>query len=361
VTRALVIVSRTAALAAVMACGHAAKPPPDMPDELPRHDDAPKPATATATTPSAPEPSPPVPALAGDGPHAFVGDAGGLVEIAPSGKTQAITTVQPSWCAADARGQVVWFVEDDRLKAFDLVDRRVRMIVATGGDDVTIDWGSQRLGAESKVHFQIALALRMTTPPQVSPELGCDGDMAVYCYADEQMSQLTDELKAREHAIAQATILDPAYVTSVVTRGASGSLWTPPPVPPIAPAKKPRVDRRACDADPSDCGHLTAIPGSPLWLVTTGNSRGDFYHETRELWDPATGEYVALANGAVTRAKQPGSGERDYGDLRIAPSGMMSIDGIVFDPARVVYAPRGDTAMTCGWSSGGWRIPGVAE
>jgi hypothetical protein len=146
-------------------------------------------------------------------------------------------------------------------------------------------------------------------------------------------------------------------------------------VPPAPPKKKPAVDKKRCE-EASTCGELTAIPGSPLWLVQTANSRGDYYHETRNLWDPATGEYVRRDGAKLVRSKAvPPDGDAgtdtDYGGLRISTSGLLSHGGAIFDAAKVHYAPRdqgdggegsaGGSAISCGWTDGGWRIAGPTD
>jgi hypothetical protein len=133
-----------------------------------------------------------------------------------------------------------------------------------------------------------------------------------------------------------------------------------------APKKKPTIDKKRCE-DASSCGALTAIPASPLWLVHTANSRGDFYHETRTLWDPATGEYVRRNGAKLVRSKALpaiGDAETDYGGLRVSPTGVLTIEGDVFDAAKVHYAPKSTEAgvpTSCGWVGGGWRIPGPTD
>jgi hypothetical protein len=355
-------VKRALAIAVCAACGHAQAP------AGPEHDLDVDRATPTAIDAGAGSGAPAatthVPALAGDGPHAFVADATGLIEVAPTGKTQVIAAAKPGWCAVDARAQVVWFTGDDGLYAFDLDDRAVHKIVAgqLDLDTVSIDWGNERLGGEDKLAYQAALGVRMTaTPPKVSSELGCDGDEADYCY-DAGGKNLRSDLVDRLHRLDALALVDGAYVASLATRGKDRSLWTPPPVPPAAPSHKPKLDRKACEEDASRCGQLIAIPGSALWLVITANSRGDFYHETRELWDPTSGEYLWVAGARLVRAAVPQRGDTDYTDLRIAPSGgLMSIAGAVFDPTQVIYTPNGDAAITCGWSTGGWRMRSPTE
>jgi hypothetical protein len=356
-------VKRAFVLVLVAACGHKS-PKPAVADQ-PGSGDVPADHAAVATPPVAPADAPPapgpvVPAPAGDGSHAFVADESGLIEIAPSGKTQAITTTRPRWCTVDARANVVWFAGDSGIQAFDLADRRVHAVIRGDVDanEYVIDWGNQQAGGEDQVGFDVGLAIHLTAPPSISSVIGCDGDAAYYCYEGDDMTTLKEELAAKEKAFDAMHFADPAYVKALADRGASGTMWTPPPVPPAPPARKPKVKRKACEEEPKDCGQLAAIPASRLWLVTTANSRGDFFHETRELWDPATGEYVSISGGTLTRAKTAKSDGGDFANLRVAPDGLLSIDGVVFDPAHVIYAPKGDGAISCGWTGGGWRMPG---
>lgn len=361
---------------ALAACKHAA--PRTGVDDL----DLPHPAAVIDAAPGAAtdEPAPPddwkvpapVKALDGAGPHAFVADSHGLVEVA-TGASPASLVVTPgaiAWCNADARGQVVWFARDADLFAFDLVDRSVHRIVRGGVDKYggapIIAWGNQQLGGESKVDFQVALSVNMTATPTLSAAIGCDGDAAYYCYADPAADSpvLNADLAAQRAGIQAMTIADPAYLAAVAARGASGSLWTPPPMPPKPPTKRPRVVRSACSEDESACGKLSAIPGNPLWAVVVGNSRGDFYHEDSALWDPATGDYLDFSTGTIVRTRSAPSGGGDLGGLRASTSGALTVDGVVFDATRVYYAPTvaaEGTAVSCGWSDGGWRLPGPRD
>lgn len=135
----------------------------------------------------------------------------------------------------------------------------------------------------------------------------------------------------------------------------------PPPVPPKAP-RSPKVPKEQCSEEPQDCGKLTAIPGSPLWLVTTANSRGDFYSETRELYDPGTGEFVRFNGSALERSKKSLGEGPDWQDLRISPSGTFTYGGAVFDGAKVIHGSTlDDSVRSCGWATGGWRMSGIRE
>ncbi len=302
---------------------------------------------------------PVVPALADRGPHAFVVDDRGLVEVAASGQTQVVSKTPPRWCAADARAQVVWFASESGLSTFDLTDRRVHPVVVGEIEtrEFSIDYGDQHLGVYSEVDYRVALALHLTRPPRVGALVGCEGDAMVYCYDDIETKKLRPEYATLHAQLEAMKLADPAYVAALVDRGAGRSLWPPRPQP-AKVTRKPVVDRKACTEDATRCGELTAVPASPLWLVTTGNSRGDFYHEDRDLWDPATGEFLAVtAKGALVRSKKPPT-NGDYAELRVSLDGVLSTAGLVFDATHVIYAPTGDWTRTCGWSSG-WRIAGV--
>jgi hypothetical protein len=324
-----------------------------------------QPASAPAAS-SAPPPSAPVPALPRGGERAFVIDGAELVEVSTAGGAQPIAPAG-SWCAVDARANVVWFVSGDGLRAFDLADRRTRTIIKGSLDqlDMIIDWGAQRLGGESKLHFDVGAALRLSGKPTLEVEMGCDGDRAVYCF-EEDLETPTPEVAAKQQRAAKLELADPAYVATLASRGKQNSLWSPPPVPPVMPKQKPTVVPKQC-TEQSTCGTLTAIPGSPLWLVEIANSRGDYYHQTRELWDPSTGEYVRPDGAKLLRSKTPPRDgmpdATDYGGLRVSPSGSLTFGGYVFDAAKVHYAPRkpDSASISCGWAGGGWRIPGPTD
>ena len=329
------------------------------------------PPTGTAPTqpssgPAAPPPpSAPVPALPGGGERAFVIDGAELVEVSTAGGSRPIAPAG-SWCAVDARANVVWFTAGDGLHAFDLADRRARTIIQGElADAVIIDWGKQQLGGESKLDFDVAAALRLSGKPALEVELGCDGDRAVYCF-EEDLETPTPEVAAKQQLARKLKLADPAYAATLASRGKQGSLWSPPPVPPVMPKRKPTVAPKQCTDQPT-CGTLTAIPGSPLWLVETANSRGDFYHQTRELWDPSAGEYVRPDGAGLDRSKTPARDgmpdATDYGGMRVSPSGTLTHDGYVFDAAKVHYAPKkpDESPLSCGWASGGWRIPGPTD
>ncbi len=132
--------------------------------------------------------------------------------------------------------------------------------------------------------------------------MGCDGDRAVYCFGDDGKTP-TESVTRLQRQAGTLRISDPAYLTQLARRGKQGSLWTPPPVPPAPPKRKPG-DRPGGVPDPRSVRLADRAPRGPLWLVVTGNDRGDYYHESRELWDPATGEYLRRDGARLVRSKK---------------------------------------------------------
>jgi hypothetical protein len=299
------------------------------------------------------------------GDRAYVVDASGLVEVSPSA-SQVIVPGEVSWCNADARANVIWYETTAGLFAFDLQTRASIPIIKGSFEEVEpiIEWGpfgnvDERLGGENKVELRVGIAIGMGSA-SLAMEIGCEGDAAVYCFEDDGKTP-TKDLAAQQKVAKHLALVDRSAIARLAARGASRSLWSPPPVP-QSDGKPPKIDKTRCHENPDACGTLLAIPGSSLWLVTTENSRGDYFHETRDLWDPATGEFVKATGSGVARSKQLSADDEnttDYAGMRVSPAGL-SHDGLVFDPHRVIYAPK-DFGKTCGWSSGGWRIKGGAE
>jgi hypothetical protein len=266
-----------------------------------------------------------------------------------------------SWCNADARANVVWYETPAGVFAFDLQTRASIPIIEGSLEEVEpiIDWGpfgnvDERLGGENKVELRVGIAIGMGSA-SLAMETGCEGDAAVYCFEDDGKTP-TKDLAAQQKIAKHLALVDPSAIARLAARGASRSLWSPPPAM-QSWANPPAIDKARCTEIAEACGTKQAIPGSSLWLVTTANSRGDYFHETRELFDPATNEFVKATGSGMVRSKSPSRDDElttDYAGMRVSPAGL-SHDGFVFDPRRVIYAPK-DFGKTCGWSSGGWRI-----
>jgi hypothetical protein len=296
--------------------------------------------------------------------RAYVVDRAGLVEVDPATGAATVIARGDGWCSVDARAGVVWFVADTGLSAFDLRTRKVSLVVRGDLDQIQpiIDWGDQRVGGETALGYAIGLEIAMTEKPAATAVVGCEGDAAIMCFEDD-LETMRPEIAERSRQAERLTLVDASAVAALARRGVGRSLWSPARPAPARPAP-PSVPPAGCNEVPEDCGVLRPVPGSALWLVTTQNSRGDYFHETRELWDPATREYVRATPAGIRRtATIPGENESesgtDYGGLRVSPVGL-SFEGFVFDARRVIYTPKAP-GQTCGWASGGWRIPGPTD
>jgi hypothetical protein len=298
--------------------------------------------------------------------RALVADGSGLVEVASTGEAHVLTPGPISWCSVDARASVVWLVTAAGLQAYDLLDRKSHTVVAgdLSGLAVIVSWGDEQLGGEDEGAFDVALALRLRPSPALAVELGCSGDRAVYCY-EEDGTTPTSEVAASRQRAARLRLADPGYVAALAARGARGSLWTRPPARRPRPARKPLVDRKLCQEN-DNCGRLIPIPASPLWLVVTANSRGDYYHESRELWDPGTGAFLRPRGQRLARSKRAPpdpTASVYYEGMRVSPTGTLSHQGVVFDATKVIYQPRPGPGLgqSCGWVEGGFRMAGPTE
>lgn len=295
--------------------------------------------------------------------RAYVADASGIVEIDPATTAATVIARGGAWCSVDARAHVLWFTSDDGLSAFDLTTRKTSLIVKgdLGRVQPIIDWGNEHIGGESAVHYTTGLQIVMTSRPTAKVVGGCIGDGEIMCLEDDRKTVRPGVVKERREA-GMLQLAEPGTVAAFAARGAGRELWLPAPTQ--VPPKPPAVPKDECSENSDECGALDAVPGTSLWLVTTGNGRGDYFSERRELWDPATGEYLRVTSAGVRRTKSipdpyTSEGSTDYGGLRISPAGL-SYKGFVFDTRHVIYTPK-EYGTTCGWASGGWRVPGPTD
>jgi hypothetical protein len=294
--------------------------------------------------------------------RAYVADASGIVEVDPATRAATVIAQGGAWCSVDARARVLWFMSGDGLSAFDLATRKTSLVVKGDFGEIQpiIDWGNERVGGESGLSYATGLQIAMTAKPTAKVVVGCVGDAKIMCFEDDLKTVRPKIVQERRFAHT-LQLVDPGLVAALAARGAGRSLWLPAPTQ--APPKPPAVPKDECE-NPDLCGLIEAVPGTSLWLVLTGNGRGDYFHETRELWDPSTGEYLRVTPAGVRRTTSipdphTPDGSTDYGGLRISPAGL-SHNGFVFDTQRVIYAPK-EHGQTCGWASGGWRVPGPMD
>lgn len=375
-----------------MACAPAA-PEPTRPTAIASASAAP--TVTPSAEPVAPPPDPTIPAQEGAGERAYVIDGGALVEVvvgSATEKSKSITVaegVETGFCNVDHRANVVWFGKDGALHAFDLADRKLRVVVSAAtaprATEFTIDWGNEELGGDNKETFDAGAVLHMTDNPSVTAVLGCTGRKAYDCYVHEPLppapttpsnaqtpkikltTALTPDVEAAKGGIATMKIVDAAYLATLVERGAKTSLWSAPPTPPAKPrGVKPSTDGVFCYANKATCGDLRAIPGSTLWWVGTADLRElEWHREMRDLWDAKEQQFINVKGGQLLKSKRPAGMElgrsMQVEGLRVSTAGVFAIDGYVFDGATLYYGPKDEKALeknaACGFASGGFRVP----
>lgn len=320
----------------------------------------------TACGPSTPSPAAPShapPAAEPSTEVAFLRTAEGVVEIAVPGGARTLRAASDvGWCAVDDRARVVWLTrraeEERELAALDLTGPRRLFSIAPipDVDEIIIDHGEAgRLGGADPVSFRVALALVIAAAPRVHAVVGCDGDAAAYCYDED--GALLEEYGAIRRAADAVVLREPALVASLHAR-ASGRALRPPEPP---PAELPRVsaaDPAACHEVPEDCGSARPLPGTPYWLVVTSNGRGDYFHQSEQLYDPRSREFIDPRTGARSPTPREGG---DVEGLQVSRSGeAFMIEGRVatFD-GTVLFEHR--DAAPCGWVGGGYRVGGPRE
>jgi hypothetical protein len=228
---------------------------------------------------------------------------------------------------------------------------------------VIIDHGNAgRLGGEDPVEFQVALHLILSEKPQVGSKIGCDGDAHFNCYKRPEsdggnLFVLQDEIKRVRDKISKLTILGYDRVCALAKRS-KGSLWSPP-VKLKVQKKVSAVARSRCNEDPDDCGKAYMFPGTPYWLVTTANSRGDYYHADHQLFDPRSNKFFDPKDPKQQSAKPLHDGAA-IENVYIAPSGKGVLTGgkVVRFGQGIIYSKG---TLSCGWIGGGWHIGGPRD
>jgi hypothetical protein len=292
---------------------------------------------------------------------AVVVTADGVVAIDAKGERVLLVAPQTdvSWCRVDPHGRVLWLRhgEQGSLSLVDLEsDAPPILVLERAPETVIIAYPGHELGRPEAHEFQDAVVVHMDEPQRVEPALGCDGDQAYYCY-DE-----IDDLAAAE-AKRLAEIRAMLEGQPLLGRDALAEVYQRSTAP--APRQAPQspepelvrtVPREPCTEEPNDCGSAMRLPGTPYWLVVVANSRGDFFYETRQLYDPATSEFFDPRD-AKARSPQPlaESGET-FVPTWVSPSGKLALDH-----DALVSFERGTVAsgfqQVCGFWGGGWETP----
>lgn len=279
-----------------------------------------------------------------------------------------LVTANVSWCRVDPRAGVVWYQHRplgeaayDSPVTLSFVDLEGHgppvVVIDESPDVVVIQYPDEVLGRPEPHGYEDGIAVRMDEPPQLEAILGCDGDMAYYCFGEE----VTDieaahakRLAERRKALARAPFVGAEAVAALVARARLAGRRAVPTEPPRGPEPTTvkAVPRAGCDASPEECGKARRLPGTPYWQVVVSNSRGDFYHESRGLYDPVEKVFFDPKD-ATARSPKPVSDE-PFLPTWVSPSGERAMD----DSTLVKLA--GGTLATdmngaCGFWGGGWE------
>ena len=315
------------AMLLAVACGG---PAPEVAREQPTPTPAPAPETkpivedATTGSEAASEPAPraqpkPIePSLT----RALVLTDGALKELAPNGRTADVAAVPGMLgCDLDDERNVVWLASARDLSAYDLDDGTLHPITkgASTVDGSELIWRVQRTDASSPIPVVLAgnadglehcaaLVVELGETPSVHGTVVAEGDREVYCLADDGeggvvQGKLGPEAAAQKRGYDRAKLVDAKYLVALAARPALAK--TAEPAAPASPRVKVDVDR--CTEEAEACGRAAYVGGGRLWWIVVGNSRGDFFHEERLLydtkrrtwWDPFTDR----------RTTRPGEGQ----------------------------------------------------
>ena len=333
----------------------AAKPQPDpsgSPPHPPASDDAPEPEPEPVDE-DEPEPAPVAPALAVPE-SAVVVAANGLqlIDVATSKLTTAFEGTV-SLCLSQPEAGAIWFLgrakdaETDALWAVDLQRGPQAVALASEAPE-----GISALATHTPDDFEVGLLLDLRSVPMTRRTLGCQSERTD-CYADPAAETLHPRLEQLAIAIEGVRLSDPGTAKRLGDRALAGAKpRLPKPLPNLTVASEP------CHDEPVDCGRRVEIPGLPYHLVVTGNDRGDLFHESLQLYDPAAGMWAPLTDPKATSAEPRGEGT-EIGRLFVAASGQAyAIDD------RVVHLARGTLVSgveVCGFTTPGAVLTGVTK
>lgn len=297
--------------------------------------------------------------------RAVVVDAGALSSLdAAMHRTRLAAAPGAVDCEVDDVHGVVWLVAENGLAAFDLGDNKVHPVATfPAAPPGELAWqvlrpttGSQpptvAAGLRDGLQACVALALTIGPKPSAAAAFVADGDRQVYCFDDDDFDSppfkraLPTEVAASKKAYDSTTLSDEAYLVRLA--GRAGKAPRSPHATLAAPkAPKVEVDSTRCDADPEACGTASYVGGGRIWSVVTDNSRGDFFHETAQLYDTKSSEFWQ-PEGDVRSAKAPA----DPGDstpVDVSPDGTWGVhQGKVLSltDAKVTATLSG---VLCGW------------
>lgn len=273
-------------------------------------------------------------------------------------KGESVGTLLPSgasWCRLDPRGQVLWASGEQGLVMVDLLtDAEPVVVLSKPPETIVIAYADETLGLPAPHEFQEGVKVRMVEPPRLEAILGCDGDMVYYCIGDdaEDFDAALDELQ-RANAAELATQLVPEEALASIVARSKGRRAAPVDPGRAPPPTRVAIPDDGCEEAPEDCGTASVLPGTRLWQVVVGNSRGDFYHEQAQLYDPKAGEFFDPARPDA-RSKTPLADQEGFEPRWISPSGTLALgyDSVVSLEGGVIAE---DLDGVCGLWGGGFE------
>lgn len=373
-------------------------------------------ATLDASAPAAPDasaaPPPAAPAPAGQAPPgedlAVLATADALVRVSTRDKSVTeLAHEHVTWCAVDNRAQAIWYLTEQELPPPQSADSRHAEMVALKVIDLSgapepaapltvvpptrvrsaspelrpvISYGdSATVGDELFVFSSgILLQLNLVPRPKLRIELTCDGDAAWYCYQMDKEQEpvpgttetwwpVNPDIAATLKDLKRMRLQQLDKLTALARRGAGRRQWLGPKDQGSgskgndrALPKVKSVPQKPCEE--GGCGDAKAIPGTPYWAVVVASSRGDFFHETQQFYDPARKRFFDPRRPGLSsprplnRDKAEGEKLGDDGpelhSMLIARSGQsLLMDGALISLDRgVVFKGQRE----CGFIGGGW-------
>jgi hypothetical protein len=283
--------------------------------------------------------------------RALVLTDGKLLRLARDGSTEPVVDAAGSaWCDVDEDHRVVWLVSTREVSAYDSRNGKLHPIARGFAVPPAPEWNfawqvhhqppdapisMQTAGNADGLEHCVALAITIGPKPRAGGEVIADGDRVWYCFDDPGESEKLDEDAAPlKRGYDRAELVDAAFLVELDARRESeGPRERPTLVAPPAPT--PKVDPNACEEEPN-CGSVDYVGGSRVWWVVTSNARGDFYHETRALYDAKTSEFWDPLTDA--RSETPvGGGENVL--MHTSPDGTWALYGdkiLSLDDAKVL-------------------------
>ncbi len=114
----------------------------------------------------------------------------------------------------------------------------------------------------------------------------------------------------------------------------------------------PQIAKSACTEEPDDCGKARQLGSSDYYLVITANSRGDYYHEDKNMYFGLTEEFFDPATD--TKRLSPFKESLQEADIFLSPSEeLLLYEGSLYSGIRgTIGRVEGEA---CGFVGGGRR------